>query len=124
MIGWMEQTFGKWLKLELTKRELSQADLAKRTGLSTGAISHYIKGSRKDPEPATMAKIAKALGVPVSEVYAAAGVPTDPSHDDPVTERILAIFDQLQGQDKERALELLGMMLEAQRKRDRLKKKS
>lgn len=60
-----------------SKKNLSQADVAKRGGPSSGWIGSLEAGILKTaPKPATLAKLAKGLGVPEQEVFAAAGYHT------------------------------------------------
>ena len=47
----------------LDARGMSQADLARETGLSTAIISQVVSGKTKDPRFGTVLAIAKALGV-------------------------------------------------------------
>lgn len=56
--------FGKQLEILLAENDLSQADLARKTGVSRQAI-HSVKYS-KYPRVRTIAAVARALNVPVS----------------------------------------------------------
>jgi transcriptional regulator with XRE-family HTH domain len=58
---------GKALKRLRTKKELSQAALAKRAGLSREYVNK-IEAGRYDPPLSTLNSLAKALGVPVTEL--------------------------------------------------------
>jgi SOS-response transcriptional repressor LexA len=57
--------FGVEVKRLRLERKLSQDDLAARSGLQQGAVSHLEVGRRKDAEPDTVRKLAKGLGVAV-----------------------------------------------------------
>ena len=46
----------------MAEKEMSQKELAAKTGLTPAAISRYVSGAR-EPRPITIAAIAKALGV-------------------------------------------------------------
>lgn len=65
--------FGDWLKKERTKRGLTGAALAKRSGVSQSYISSLESGKRRDPSLSIAARITKGLGVPlweaVKEIY-------------------------------------------------------
>ncbi|MBK9293907.1 MAG: helix-turn-helix transcriptional regulator [Oligoflexia bacterium] len=50
-------------------RDLSQADLAKKSGLSQSTIAH-IENGKKDPSVATLKKIAAALDVHIAVLFA------------------------------------------------------
>jgi transcriptional regulator with XRE-family HTH domain len=58
---------GKTLKTLRTKKKLSQAALAQRAGLSREYINK-IEAGRYDPPLSTLNTLAKALGVPVTEL--------------------------------------------------------
>jgi transcriptional regulator with XRE-family HTH domain len=58
---------GKTLKALRAKKKLSQAALAKRAGLSREYVNK-IEAGRYDPPLSTMNSLAKALGVPVTEL--------------------------------------------------------
>lgn len=56
---------GKRIQVILDKRGLTQADLARMSGLSTAIIAQIITGRTKDPRFMTVVQIAKALDVPL-----------------------------------------------------------
>ena len=58
---------GKTLKRLRTKKKLSQAALAQRAGLSREYVNK-IEAGRYDPPLSTLNTLAKALGVPVTEL--------------------------------------------------------
>lgn len=47
----------------LDERGMTQADLARRTGLSTAVVSQIVSGKTKDPRLSNVIAIANALGV-------------------------------------------------------------
>lgn len=61
-----------WLRRQLQRREMRQADLARRVGTSPGTVSSWVNGQRV-PDPASCDRIADALGVDVDEVLMLAG---------------------------------------------------
>jgi SOS-response transcriptional repressor LexA len=63
--------FGDWLQNQLDRKEWSQSDLARVSGLSTTTISKYIAGPDKPSRLKTILSISRALAVPVVEVQAA-----------------------------------------------------
>ena len=86
--------FSIWLQSELEKREWSQSDLSKQSGLHRAIISKIILGASK-PMPETLLAIAKALKVPAKNVFAAAGqFPSDPD-DDPWIDEMTYKLNQL-----------------------------
>lgn len=54
--------FAKKLVNLMRDKNLNQADLARKAGLTRDAVSTYVR-ARSMPEPINMAKLAKALGV-------------------------------------------------------------
>lgn len=58
----MTSLVGRRLSTLLAEKEMSQKELAAKTGLTPAAISRYVSGAR-EPRPITIAAIAKALGV-------------------------------------------------------------
>lgn len=56
-------TLGERVQKALDVREMTQADLARRSGLSTGLIAQIVSGRTADPRFTNVVKIAKALDV-------------------------------------------------------------
>jgi transcriptional regulator with XRE-family HTH domain len=48
--------------------DMTQADLARRAELTEAYVSQLLRGKRKNPSLAVLKRIAKALGVPVTEL--------------------------------------------------------
>jgi transcriptional regulator with XRE-family HTH domain len=65
--------FSDWLNEELKKREWTQADLARASGLTRQAISNYIN-ERRNPDDQAIAAIARALRLPPETVFRIAGL--------------------------------------------------
>jgi len=68
--------FGRAIKLVRTQRNMSQADLASRAGLSVSYVSMLERGQR-DPNLTSIEKIAGALEVPVSILMFLAAEPNE-----------------------------------------------
>lgn len=68
----MNNIFGQALAAALKDAGMTQSELATRTGLSRAAISQFIKG-QTTPKPATVEKIAAAIGVGVDRLTGAGG---------------------------------------------------
>ena len=58
-----ENTLSYRLQKAMDKRDVTQADLARMTGLSTAIVSQIVSGKTKDPRFMSIVKIAKALDV-------------------------------------------------------------
>lgn len=64
--------FSQWFKRELARREMSQAEFARRSGFSTGVVSGWYQGKRV-PEPASVDRIADVLALDMDYVLTMAG---------------------------------------------------
>ena len=62
------QRIGKVLKRHREQKGLSQLELAKRAKVGQGYISEMEAGTKKNPGLEVLKRIAKALGVPVTEL--------------------------------------------------------
>lgn len=68
----MKTRFGPWLRQELARRDMRQADLARKMKTSTGAVSDWVNG-KTIPSPASIDLIADVLLVNVDELLTLAG---------------------------------------------------
>jgi transcriptional regulator with XRE-family HTH domain len=64
----MLKRLGERIQALRTKRGLTQQKLAEKTGLSRGFLARLERG-RHDPAATTLAKIARALRVPISSLF-------------------------------------------------------
>jgi transcriptional regulator with XRE-family HTH domain len=64
--------FSEWLNEQLVRERMTQADLAKAAGLSTGTISNLLSSKNKRSNPETYEKIAGALKMDKMTVLRAA----------------------------------------------------
>lgn len=62
------QRIGRVLKRLREEKGLSQAALAKKSGVAQGYISEMEAGEKKNPGIETLKNLARALGVPVTEL--------------------------------------------------------
>lgn len=67
-------TFSDFLQDEMNRREWSQSDLARESGLSRQLISYILSGKSKSPDAETINKLALALNIPVEIVFRKAGL--------------------------------------------------
>jgi transcriptional regulator with XRE-family HTH domain len=72
-----------WLLQELEKRNMSQSDLAKTSGLTRQAISYYLGDKSKRPDDEALNKIAHALRIHPKKIYEAAGILPPELEEDP-----------------------------------------
>lgn len=59
----MPDTLGERIQNALDVRGMTQADLARKSGLSTGLVAQIVSGRTKDPKFTNVVKIARALDV-------------------------------------------------------------
>jgi transcriptional regulator with XRE-family HTH domain len=67
----------EWVKIELEKRGITQADLSRLSGVDPAIISRLIKLERL-PEPENMVAISTALGFNPQKIFYVAGLFPDP----------------------------------------------
>lgn len=59
----MVSTLAERIQYAMKVRGMSQADLARATGISTSNVAHIVTGKTKDPQLSNVLKIAQALDV-------------------------------------------------------------
>lgn len=85
--------FSGWLQDEMNKRGWNNSELARRAGVTRGAIGNVLRGDRR-PGSDLAAAIAKAFGMRPDEVFQIAGILPDLNIGNPAKE-IAYITDQL-----------------------------
>jgi transcriptional regulator with XRE-family HTH domain len=66
-------TFGEYLKHLRSEKEISQRELAEKSGVSNAEISRIETGERKKPSPITLKAIAPFLNITYEELLKKAG---------------------------------------------------
>lgn len=94
----MENNFPANLRAAMLSRGITQADLAKASRLTQGAISKYLSG-KQEPKSRELCALALALDVTMDVLYSNKNVPDENAHDDS--------FWKTKSQDAERKLERL-----------------
>ena len=87
--------FKDWLLQEMSKREWSQADLARSADLNRAVINKLLNG-QSSPRPSTLEAIARAFKLPVESVYRVAGLLPEVTEDDSFTEEALHHIKKIQ----------------------------
>ncbi len=115
----MNNDFVNWLKAQMQDRNWSQAGLARASGINKQTIHYYLTHSSKPPHAHVLAKIAYALGLPVEQVYRAAGFLPHPPHISETIEQILHEVEDLPERDRQEVLAFIRMekKLRKQRKK-------
>lgn len=83
------ERFRDWILVELNKRGMTQADLARASGVTSAAISRLLSEQRV-PAPETCMGIARAFNLPPEDVYRRAGLLPDTGEPDDLLTRIIA----------------------------------
>lgn len=112
--------FASWLEIELDKRGWSRSDLARRGDLTTAQVSRVMT-RQQNPGEAFCKGVAKALGVPLDEVYRAAGKLPKISYRDSLIKRIEQKASQLKDprniEKIEKIIDMLADDEDAEKKR-------
>ena len=105
------QRFSEWLQEEIDRRSWSQADCARAANLNRAVINKLLNG-KSQPQPPTLAAIARAFKLPVEIAYRAAGLlPPSSDHDDS-TQELMYIFKSIESpQRKATAITLLKALI-------------
>lgn len=102
--------FADWLNEKLESSNMSQAQLARRSGLSRTAISDYINGKRLNPDKEALTAIAHGLSIPTSEIFQATGILPQSNNIPPEISRAMYQLEQL----PEPLRSILTKMIDAQ----------
>lgn len=81
------EKFAAWLQKEMSKRNWTQADFSRKSGLHRAIISKLILGA-STPLPDTLLAIAIALKLPEAQVFEAAGILPTNKDTDPWVEQM------------------------------------
>lgn len=104
----MESHFPQFLRDEMKKLDMTQAELSRRSGISEAQISRVISGS--PPGEEFCRKVAKALKIAPETVFIAAGILPQKSEELKL-EDWRYILSQLPEQDREELLEMAKLRL-------------
>lgn len=102
-----DKKFGEWLALERGKREWSQSDLSRFSGLHRAVISKLESGTQ--PMPDTLNALAIALGYPPETVFRAAGILPPQTEDNEVIDQIKHLTKELPPQEQQDILEFIKL---------------
>jgi len=118
MSATMDTTFGDWLMDKLNQKDWSQADLARRSGVSRTSISDIISGRRQVGKDLAVS-VSEALALPLEEVFRAAGLlPSRPDSDE-IVDRINYLYHSLRDPaNKQKALEYFEFLRTSEDKGD------
>lgn len=113
--------FKEWLLKEMSKREWSQADLARSADLNRAVITKLLNG-HSTPRPATLESIARAFRVPVENVYRMAGLLPEIPETDSLTEEMIHLVRQIQSPQRKSTALVLIKALVSEEEQERFRK--
>ncbi|GEM_PF-660735 len=111
----MEKPFSEWLVNELTKRGMTQSDLAAASGTTPAQISRIISGSRGVGEK-TLSMIAKGLDLPPELVFRAAGFLPQQKEVNELVEQLVNQASVLEDEDIYELIEIAKVIRERREK--------
>lgn len=110
--------FSTYLRDAMERADISQRELAAASGLSTATVSRILSGQR-EVELKSATKLARGLGVPVEEVYNAAGFIPEKTGSDPWADKMMVKLSAIKTTDKRQNLENYVLFLLTEEKHDR-----
>ena len=110
----MSTLFADWLYQELDMHGWTQAELARRSGITPAALSRILSGGR-NPGVEVVRGIARALKIPTEEVMRRAGIlpmQTEAGENDrQVMQEIVRQMERLRVEDRQYAAEFIKRSL-------------
>jgi transcriptional regulator with XRE-family HTH domain len=89
-----ETSYKEWMREEMRRREWRQADFARAAGIAVSMVSRWLHGRR--PDPASLERVAEALGADLDALLTLAGHrPRSPRDDDPRVASLVAKVRQI-----------------------------
>ena len=108
--------FSDWLMLQLKERNISQSELARRSGITRQSVINYLAG--RIPNPTELKKLARGLRIPVADVFRAAGLLPPAPETDPITARAMELFASLSEAEQAEVLNILEFKERRKREAD------
>ena len=117
MYSVMNGVFSQWLVGELNERGWSNAELARRAGVTRGAIGNLVRDDRQ-PGPDMLNAIAGAFGYPPEKLFQIAGILPEQSPTTENTSLIDMLFGKLTGDEQQEVIEYLRMKVRLKEQRE------
>ncbi|MGO7274673.1 helix-turn-helix domain-containing protein [Rhizobium ruizarguesonis] len=108
------EPFSSNLKRRAEQLGISNAEVARRAGLSDRRYGNYITG-RREPDLATLVRIASVLNVSMDELLGTNGAENVRTTDELFQERIAAALKALQSDDLQRLLVMIEALAAAKK---------
>jgi len=112
--------FSDWLLQEMSKRNWSQADFARASGLNRQVISDYVNKRRSNPEPNMLIAIAHGLSISPINVFRKAGLLPE-GGDDASFSDWQYLLNQLPQDEQEELRQIALMKIEKRKKESEVK---
>lgn len=112
----MDMDFIDWLDQEMKKREMSQADLARKSGLSKQVISDYLNRKKKYPDPETLTAFAHGFSLSPIVLFRKAGLLPDTPTDQVRLDDWEYLLNQLPPDEQEEVRQIALMKIEKRQK--------
>ena len=106
----MGNRFAAWLSQEMSKREWSQSDLARASGVHRATISKLLTYPDQKPSIVTCSKIAGALNFPAHYVLTKAGLIPEQEERSPTLEEANQLLDELPEEYRKQALAIIRFL--------------
>ena len=118
------EKFAKWLNSQMERRRMSQADLARASGLKTATISIYCQGKSTNPDPKALSALARGLELPDEEVYMEAGIMPKKPEKPASFEELEYWFSRMTPDEQEDFIEYGRLRVEIQRRKEQDREQS
>lgn len=102
--------FGSWLKGELDRREWTQADLVRRSGMNSALVSYLINGTRKLGLNSAII-LSETLRVPIETILVKAGHIQHVKSDSEKESQLLYLFRLLPEHEQDRTIAYIEAIL-------------
>jgi transcriptional regulator with XRE-family HTH domain len=109
--------FLEWVQNMLAKRNWSQAELARRGGITASAVSKLMTRQQRQPGKDMLSAIARAFDMPVEDVYRIAGEFPAKYDDDPLTKEAEFLMSQLPEDMRQQAVNFIRFLSEQEKKK-------
>ena len=112
-----KRSFSQWLQSEINKKGMSQADLARKSGISKAYISRIFSENRS-PSAETLKAFAIALNAMPETVYRAAGLLPAETEKKLIIEELLFSLSHLTEDQQKQLLQYAKFMLSSEEEID------
>lgn len=111
----MDIRFSDWLNEEIQKRDWSQSDLARASGLSRQVISYYLSDKSKSPDINALQKLAQAFKLSPITIIRKAGLLPEGGEQSSL-EDLNYLLNQLTPDEQEEIRQITEMKIERRKK--------